>query len=174
MEKTDCDGLHAVTFQLSNRRPECLFIQRKKYFSCIQGSLLRLTPQVPRNQCFCLFRMQIIELIPVLPSDLKNIAKPVCRDQSSDRPRPLQQSICRHRGSMRHSCHTIRGKKKLLKHFSDSFHYSHALIRGRGRQLFKIHFPFLTDRNHICKCSSHVYTNLDSLHVRSSSYTSVC
>ena len=114
---------------------EPLYLHRRQHLSGVEHSLLGLETQAARDQRIGAANAPVVEVGPVLPADLQDVAEPRGNDQRRLRALTLKERVRRYRRAMYEEIDPVRGNGVPVHQFADSGSYSEGLVDRRGRRL---------------------------------------
>ena len=97
VQEADRDRLHPGLAQPPHRRAHRRLVQRDLDAAVVAHAFRHLQAQIARHQRRRLVGLQVVQVGPLLPADLQQVAKPVRGDQPGLHAAMLDQRVGRHR-----------------------------------------------------------------------------
>ena len=96
---------------------------------------LRLEPQVSRHERVGATDAPVVEVGPVLPSNLQDVSESCRDDERSIRSLSFKKSVCSYRRTVNEEVDPVGGNAMPVHQFADSGSYSEGLVDRCGRGL---------------------------------------
>ena len=100
VQEADRHRGHAGLTQPHRGRPHRILVQRQFHAAIVANPLDHPDPQVAADQHHRLVRLHVIQVRPLLPPDLQQVAEPVRGDQPGPHPAQLDQRVGGDRGAV--------------------------------------------------------------------------